>query len=187
MPDQPTPQPKANNKALFFVFSAIALVVFVILLVFIFQFQNKIRILEEKTAPLTLPLEQPTKARGLSETGKPRQAAPLPYTIRLTEMGWSPAGFSVSKGATLKITFINLTNIPQSFTIEELNLNTGFITPGKELTFTFTLPNKDTTLRAISKAKGFDLENAFVITVGTGGEKTQQELQELKESQKILE
>jgi hypothetical protein len=42
-------------------------------------------------------------------------------------------------------------------------------------------------LRAISKAQDFDPENAFVITVGTGGKKTQQELQELKESQKILE
>ena len=58
-------------------------------------------------------------------------------TVEGSEYSFSPKTITVKKGATVKLTFKNIGNTIHTWTIDELDLDTGSILPGSSKTIEF--------------------------------------------------
>lgn len=63
------------------------------------------------------------------------------FIIEGDEFSFSPQNITVSRGATVELTFKNIGRVPHNYVVDELGLATKIIGGGKTDVVTFTAPN----------------------------------------------
>ncbi len=59
-------------------------------------------------------------------------------TVTANEYSFNPAGISVKAGEKIKLTLVNAGSVSHNLTIDELNVKTKLVSPGKSDTIEFT-------------------------------------------------
>ncbi|MFA6376714.1 MAG: cupredoxin domain-containing protein [Candidatus Paceibacterota bacterium] len=83
------------------------------------------------------------------------------YIVEITDKGFVGTGFQAVGGRKINFTVINNGTKPHSFDIDNLNVSSGAIAPGKTKSFTVeSIPNENTNITYRSSIEG-DSSDAF--------------------------
>ena len=125
---------KIVKLKLFFLIIAIALIAF------FWYFRGAAPKGVPTTAPQGGPTITPPTSPPPGESGEEISSLQR-FTIEGDEFRFSPKNISVTRGATVELTFKNVGNAPHNFTIDELGLATKTIGGGKTDVVSFVAPD----------------------------------------------
>jgi len=91
----------------------------------------------------------------LGPSGPPPAAAPArAITVAGDEFSFEPKEVRVRAGETITLTFQNKGRAPHTFTIPELDVDTGIVAAGSQSQLTFTAPDNNLTYQSICTVPG---------------------------------
>ncbi len=74
--------------------------------------------------------------------------------VQGSEYSFSPSEIKASPGEKIRLTFKNIGKLPHTYTVSELNLNTGTVSPGQSKSVDFTAPSSSATFQSFCAVPG---------------------------------
>lgn len=81
---------------------------------------------------------QTNTTTSLSPVDSNSNVSVVDYAVEMDEYSYSPADIQVESGETIQVKLTNTGNMVHDFVIDELNVNSGLLSPGEEKTITIT-------------------------------------------------
>lgn len=82
----------------------------------------------------------PGSTTSQNQANAPAKTPNFTLTVTGSEYSFTPSSFTVNKGDRVALTFKNAGTTSHTFTIAELNVDTGFVSPGSSQTVEFDVP-----------------------------------------------
>ncbi len=130
MEDQPT-QEKKSNKTILIV---VIIVVIIGAAAGIYFFTQG----DDESTNTNMNTSQVNTTTSASPVNSDSDVSVVDYAIEMDEYSYSPASIQVESGETIQIKLTNTGNMVHDFVIDELNVNSGLLSPGEEKTITIT-------------------------------------------------